>query len=76
MNDKNNKDHAKLFDGWTYTKKNYWIFGSGVAVIILGYLIMVSGEVYSFRSMTIAPIMLFFGYLVLIPLSLIYKDKK
>lgn len=65
----------KLFDEWDYTAKNYWIFGSGLAAIIIGYLVMASGEVYSFRSLTLAPILLFIGYIVLIPIALIYRDK-
>ena len=37
---------------------------------------MASGEVYSIQSLTIAPIILFLGYIIFIPLALIYKDKK
>ncbi len=36
---------------------------------------MALGETYSFQSLTLAPIILSIGYLVLIPLALIYKDK-
>lgn len=76
MGEKNRKDRLKLFERWTYTSRNYWLFGSGLGLIILGYLVMASGEVYSFRSLTLAPILLFLGYIVLIPLSLIYRDKR
>jgi len=36
---------------------------------------MSKGSVNSFQSLTFAPILLFIGYLVLIPLSLLIKDK-
>ena len=50
-----------------------FLFFSGILLIILGYFIMVLGEVYSFQSLTLAPIILFIGYIVLIPSALIYK---
>lgn len=65
-----------LFEGWTYTKTNYQIFGVGLLVIISGYIIMAMGEVYSFQALTIAPILLFIGYLVILPISLVYREKK
>ena len=76
MSDKNLKDRMKLFDEWNFTSRNYWIFGAGLATIIIGYLVMAAGEVYSFMSLTLAPILLFIGYIVLIPLSLIYRDRQ
>jgi len=62
-----------LFGSWSFDKINYFLFFSGILLIILGYLIMVFGEVYSFQSLTLAPIILFIGYIVLIPSALIYK---
>ena len=44
-------------------------------MIIMGYIIMALGGTYSFQSLTLAPIMLTIGYLVLIPYALLYKDK-
>jgi len=36
---------------------------------------MAYGEVNSFQSLTLAPIILFIGYIILIPSALIYKDR-
>jgi hypothetical protein len=36
---------------------------------------MANGTVNSFQSLTIAPIMLFTGYIIVIPAALIYRDK-
>jgi hypothetical protein len=47
----------------------------GVLLIALGYIVMAGGETTSTQSLTIAPIMLFLGYIVVIPIALIYRDK-
>ena len=73
----NEKDESgNLFDTWSYTKKNYILFVCGIIMIILGYIIMVSGETNSFQSLSLSPVILLIGYLILIPASLIYKEKK
>ena len=64
-----------LFESWSLSKINYILFGIGLTLIILGYILMGKGEVYSFQSLTLAPIMLFIGYIIFIPASLIYRDK-
>tara|TARA_B100000315_G_C14077830_1_gene363507 strand:- start:65 stop:292 length:228 start_codon:yes stop_codon:yes gene_type:complete len=75
MNDKDNRNNLHLFENWSFSSKNYIIFGIGLIVIILGYFIMATGTVNSFQSLTLAPIMLFIGYIIIIPFSLIYKEK-
>lgn len=72
-NQENNK--SSLFESWSFNNVNYLLFGLGLTLIILGYIVMGNGEVNSFQSLTIAPIMLFLGYIVFIPASLIYRDK-
>ena len=76
MDSKNKNTNLHLFEKWSFSSKNYLIFGVGLIVIILGYFIMVMGTVNSFQSLTLAPIMLFLGYVVVIPTALIYRDKK
>jgi|TARA_B110000211_G_C13594348_1_gene341887 hypothetical protein len=58
---------------WPYKTKNYVLFGAGVFVIIVGYLTMYLGEVDSFQSLVISPLLLLIGYLVLIPYALLYN---
>ncbi len=74
---KNNdsKSTNSLFESWSLSKINYILFGIGLTLIILGYILMGKGEVYSFQSLTLAPIMLFIGYIIVLPVSLIYRDK-
>ena len=75
MTSKDNKNVKQLFKGWAFGKTNYLIFSIGLALVIIGYIFMANGEVNSFQSLTLAPIMLFLGYIVVIPVSLIYRDK-
>ena len=60
---------------WPFNKTNYAIFGIGIIVIIIGYLIISFNEVNSMASTRIGPLMLFVGYCVIIPISIIYNKK-
>ena len=70
------QNNLSLFDGWAFGKLNYILFSIGLALVIFGYIFMASGDVNSFQSLTLAPIMLFLGYIVVIPISLVYRDKQ
>ena len=73
----NNKDNSgNLFQGWSYDKENYIFFVAGIVSVILGYIIMATGKTYSFQSLSLAPALLFIGYIILIPIALIYKKRK
>ncbi len=75
FHNKNSDSNASLFESWDFTTTNYILFGIGLALIIVGYFVMAAGEVNSFQSLTIAPIMLFTGYIIVIPAGLIYREK-
>ena len=68
-----NKNKKTLEFLWPYKRKNYVLFGAGVFVIIVGYLTMYLGEVDSFQSLVLSPMLLLIGYLVLIPYALFKK---
>lgn len=66
---KNNKS-VFLFD-----KTNYYIMFGGLALILLGFVLMAGGkspdphvfnkeEIYSFRRITLAPILIIIGFVV------------
>ena len=69
-----NKNKKTLQFSWPYKRKNYVLFGVGVFVIIVGYLIMYLGEVNSFQSLVISPLLLLVGYLVIIPIALLIRQ--
>ena len=60
---------------WPFNKTNYAIFGIGIIVIIIGYLIISFNGDNSVASTKIGPLMLFVGYCVIIPISVIYSKK-
>ena len=70
-----NPDNKTLFHSWSFGKINYQLFGIGLAVIILGYIVMASGATESVQSIRIAPIILIIGYCILIPASILIKPK-
>ena len=69
-------EKTEFITNLTLSKTNYLLFGIGILLIILGYFIMAKGEVYSVQSISIAPIILLIGYLVVIPASILYKKKQ
>jgi len=75
FHNKDSESTTALFESWSFSTVNYALFGIGLALIILGYIVMASGEVNSFQSLTVAPIILFVGYIIFIPAALIYRDK-
>ena len=58
---------------WPFKKINYLIFGIGVVLIMIGYLLMGYGAVDSILSVKVAPFFLFVGYIVFIPIAILYK---
>ena len=68
-----NKNKKTLQFSWPYKRKNYVLFGVGVFVIIVGYLTMYLGDVNSFQSLVVSPLLLLLGYLVIIPVALLLR---
>lgn len=64
---KSNGDTGEL--SWPFGMKNYLLFGLAMVVIAIGYVTL------GYGSITLSPILLVVGYCVLIPISLIIKDK-
>ena len=75
MSNKKSVEKIQLVESWAFNRTNYIIFFIGVLFIVFGYIIMATGTVNSFQSLTLAPIMLFLGYIIIIPASLIYRGK-
>ena len=59
-----------------FNKINYMLFVIGLVSIVLGYIVIANNTVDSIASTKIGPVMLFIGYCVIIPISIIYKPKK
>jgi hypothetical protein len=61
---------------FVFTRKNYIIFFIGIVTIIVGYQFLSIGPANSIYSLTIAPILLVIGYLVIIPLAIFWRIGK
>jgi ATP/ADP translocase len=55
---------------------NYTIILVGIAVVIIGYIVMAMGDATSALSVTVAPIILFIGYCIVIPVGILYRKKE
>ncbi len=55
---------------------NYKILIAGIAVIVVGYILLGTGKWDGFLALTLAPIVLVIGYCVIIPLGIIYRKKE
>ena len=72
---RNANKRQQLFHSFGFDKKNYVLFGIGLLVIIVGYILMSTGETNSFQSVKLAPTILLIGYVIIIPLSILYRFK-
>jgi uncharacterized membrane protein HdeD (DUF308 family) len=54
-------------------RQNFLIIGSGIVVILLGYLVMAEASVEGFLPLVLAPILLVLGYCVIIPVGILYR---
>jgi hypothetical protein len=68
----------------TFAKKNYYILLAGIALICLGYLLMIGGKsddpnifnpaVFNFQRITLAPIVCLLGFITII-VAIMWRPK-
>lgn len=56
-----------VIQGPVFGRRNYALMGASAAVIVVGFITLAAG------SITLAPILLVLGYLVLVPLALLKR---
>jgi len=59
-----------------FSKKNYQILGVGLLAIILGYVALSQQPWDGTMPLVVAPILLVLGYCVIIPIGILYRQKK
>jgi len=59
-----------------FGKRNLYILGIGLAVLVIGYLFMAQGPATSFWSRTLSPIVVVLAYVIIIPYAILYGRKK
>lgn len=73
---KNDKKNSANLGSFTFSKQNYMLLFIGLAINVLGFILMIGGgsddhnvfkeaELFSARRITIAPILIVIGYLVI-----------
>jgi len=56
-----------------FDKNNYFLLALGVGIIVIGYVFMAMGPWYSTQSLDVSPVLLIIGYLVVLPVAILYK---
>ena len=67
------KQNTNDTNNWSFTYVNYALFVIGIMIISVGYILMYTGEVSSYQSIKLSPLLLVIGYCVIIPISILYK---
>jgi hypothetical protein len=63
----NAPQRTEMIQGPVFTRKNYALLAIALGVIVLGFLILATGDI------TVAPILIVAGYLVLVPLAILKR---
>jgi hypothetical protein len=58
-----------------FDRQNWLLFGLGILVIIIGYILLRIPPAEGFWSLSAAPVVLVLGYCVLIPIALLKKPR-
>lgn len=59
-----------------WEKENYILLAVGIVVVFIGFYLMSFGPWDNPTSLTVAPLVLLVAYLIIFPLSILYKKKK
>lgn len=57
-------------------KKNILLIAIGALLIVIGFICLAQGPAENPVSLTVAPIILVFAYLVVIPIGILWKGKE
>ncbi len=68
---------SKIQAEMPFNRTNYMIVIAGAALIIATYVLLATNDsVYGFIPLDLVPVLLFIGYLVIIPIGIMYRGKK
>ena len=74
---KEKKPEQEVHFRFPLTRTNFSIIFLGMVVLVTGYILMyIPDNPDAFMTRTLAPILLVFGYLIIIPIGLFYREKK
>ncbi len=58
-----------------WNKTNYILLFAGILFVIVGFYVMSIGNWDSTASLVVSPIILFIGYIIIFPLSILFRKK-
>jgi len=58
-----------------FSRRNWMLFGAGLACIVVGYICLSIPPADGFLSLTLAPILLVAGYCVLVPAAMLVRER-
>jgi len=64
---KDKKNEKIMAERLTFSKTSIFIFAAAIGLILAGYLLMSRGDI------TVSPLLLVIGYVILIPLAILKK---
>ena len=70
------KKSKSVAESLPFTKVNYWILFTGLALIVLGYVALGQEPWDGFLPLVVAPVLLVLGYCVLIPIGILFRSGK
>ena len=59
-----------------FTEMNRIIFGAGIIIVIIGFYALAQLPVDGSMTMSVAPFLLVIGFLVIIPVAIMYRGKQ
>ncbi|MBS4036041.1 MAG: hypothetical protein KGZ85_16375 [Ignavibacterium sp.] len=59
-----------------WNRTNYILFFAGILFVIIGFYLMSVGNWDSTTSLVLSPIILFIGYVIIFPLSILFRKKE
>lgn len=59
-----------------WDKTNYLLLVAGMVFVLVGFYVMSLGKWDSTESLVISPIILFIGYVIIFPLSILFRKKE
>ncbi|NUN70752.1 MAG: hypothetical protein HUU02_13705 [Bacteroidetes bacterium] len=75
VKEKQAKKKSVRIETLSLEKVNYQILGAGAVVIVAGYIALSAQPWDNPIALTLAPILLVLGYLVIVPIGILYKKK-
>lgn len=76
MSEKGTSKTSHWLSELPFSKVNYGLFLLGIFVIALGYFLMATGDLNSTQSLSVSPVVLLIGYLVIIPFAIMYRGSE